>query len=191
MQVALVKLNYLFFPTTFWLEVQTQLKTILDGWFFGGISSYFFKKTDIIFWMKSIKIQTTINLPAEKVWQLFIDPKNYVKYFKYINGVFYKGKMKKGYIWFDLATVVYFPALVLHKVTEFEENKRIQFYVPLPLIGKIVETVDLQEKNNKTYVKAIISYEYGSIFGPIFNNIFEKRMRKSISGALIKLNKEI
>ncbi len=139
--------------------------------------------------MKSINIETTVDLPVEKVWQLFVDPKNYVKYFKYIKGVFYKGKMKKGYIWFDLATVVYFPALVLHKVTEFEENKRIQFYVPLPLIGKIVETVDLQEKNNKTFVKAIISYEYGPIFGPIFNNIFEKRFTEMINDAIEEFKK--
>ena len=97
--------------------------------------------------------------------------------------------MKKGYIWFDLATVVYFPALVLHKVTEFEENKRIRFYVPLPLIGKIVETVDLQERNNKTFVKANISYDYGPIFGPIFNNIFEKRFTEMINNAIVEFKK--
>lgn len=140
--------------------------------------------------MKKIEINETFNLSVDKVWSIFTNFGNYPKYFKYIKKVFYKGEMKNGSIWFDLATVVYFPALVLHKVTKFEENKRIEFYVPLPFVGKIIETVDFWEENKKTHVKAIISYDYGPIFGPLFNKIFEKRFTEMLRDGLIKFKKE-
>jgi hypothetical protein len=140
--------------------------------------------------MKTIKFEESIDLPIKKVWPLFVNPTNYPKYFKFVQAVFYKNKMKLGYIWFDLATVVYFPALVLHKVTKFEEGKSLEFYCPLPFIGGIRETVDFTEKNGKTIVKGLITYSYGPIFGPLFNKIFEKRFSEMINGAIVKFKKE-
>ncbi|MGA2911569.1 MAG: SRPBCC family protein [Candidatus Levyibacteriota bacterium] len=141
--------------------------------------------------MKQINIEATVDLPVEKVWQLFINPENYPKYFKFVHAVFYKGEMKLGYRWFDLATVVYFPALVLHQVTKFEKEKTLEFYCPLPLIGGIRETVDFEEKDKKTYIKGLITYSYGPIFGPMFNKIFEKRFSEMIYGAIDKFKKNL
>ena len=140
--------------------------------------------------MKQIIIETEVDLPKEKVWNLLTNLQNYPKYFKYIKRVFYVGELKKGSNWLDLATVVYFPALVLHRVTQFEKEKRLEFYVPL-LIGKIVETIDLSERNNKTYVKAVVVYDYGPIFGPIFNKIFEKRFTEMINEGIESFKKGI
>lgn len=140
--------------------------------------------------MKNLVFDIHVDLSKEKVWQLFVNPKSYSKYFKYIKKVFYKGEMKLGFIWFDLATVVYFPAIVMHKVTKFEKEKTLQFYVPLPLVGGIRETVDIREEGSKTHVKAIIEYEFGPIFGPIFNNIFEKRFTEMIKEGIEKFERE-
>lgn len=125
--------------------------------------------------MKHIKIETNINLPKNEVWKMFVNPKSYVKYFKYIHGVYYKGEMKLGFRWFDLATVVYFPAIVMHVVTKFEKEKTLEFVCPFPFIGKIIERVDLEEKQGKTFIKAEISYDYGPILGLLFNKVFEER----------------
>jgi uncharacterized membrane protein len=141
--------------------------------------------------MRTIKFEESIDLPVSKVWPLFVDPRNYPKYFKFVHAVFYKGEMKLGYRWFDLATVVYFPALVLHQVTKFEKEKMLEFYCPLPLIGGIKETVDFEEKDKKTYIKGLITYSYGPIFGPMFNKIFEKRFSEMIYGAIDKFKKNL
>lgn len=140
--------------------------------------------------MNHIKFEASVELPVKTVWQLFVNPKNYPKYFKFVKQVYYKGEMKLGYVWFDLATVVYFPALVLHKVTKFEKEKALEFYCPLPSIGGIRETVDFKEINKKTFVSASIAYNYGPLFGPLFNKIFEKRFKEMINGALIKFQEE-
>lgn len=141
--------------------------------------------------MNHVIFETTVDLPVKKVWELFTDPESYPKYFKYIKKVFYKNKMKKGFIWFDLATVVYIPAIVMHKVVAFEEEKRIEFYVPLPMIGKIIETIELSPKDKKTYVKAKVSYDYGPFFGMLFNKIFERRFKEMIEEGIIKAKRDL
>jgi carbon monoxide dehydrogenase subunit G len=140
--------------------------------------------------MGRMKIEATVDLPPQKVWEMFINPQSYTKYFKYIKKVFYKGKMKKGYVWFDLATVVYFPFLVLHKVTVFEEGKVLEFKAPFPFIGQIIERVEFSKHDRGTLVKANIEYDYGPIFGFLFNNMFERRFREMIEEGIAKAKKD-
>lgn len=141
--------------------------------------------------MKRMTIEATVDLPPQKVWELFTRPENYVKYFKYIKKVIYRGEMKKGSIWFDIATVVYFPALTMHRVTVFEKEKEIGFDVPLPFIGKIIERVKFIKSGEKTIVKATIDYDYGPIFGFLFNSMFERRFREMIEDGIDKAKKDL
>lgn len=141
--------------------------------------------------MKKIEIQETLDFPLSKTWELFINLDNYPKYFKYTKRVFYKGQMKLGFEWYDFATFV-FPLIVKHKTTVFEKEKTLGFDVYVPLKGYIKERVSFEEKNNATEIKASVVFDFGNpVFSFLFDNIFEKRMRESINGALTKFKREI
>lgn len=141
--------------------------------------------------MKKIEIQETLDLPVDKVWELFINLDNYPKYFKYTKRVFYKGQMKLGFEWYDFANFV-FPLIVKHKTTVFEKEKSLGFDVYIPLKGYIKERVNFEEKNNATEIKASVVFDFGNpVFSFLFDNIFENRMKESINGALTKFKREI
>ncbi len=138
--------------------------------------------------MRSIKINEDINLSTSKVWQLFTELKNYPKYFKYVNKVFYKGEMKLGSNWYDFATFVA-PVIVKHKTIVFEAEKSLGFDISLPLGGYVKERINFQSLDNKTKLKGSLEFDF-SVF-KFLEPLFEKRMKESISGALEKLQEEI
>lgn len=140
--------------------------------------------------MRTIKIKETLDLPIDKVWELFINLDNYPKYFKYTKKVFYKGEMKLGFEWYDFATFI-FPLIVKHKTTVFEKQKNLGFDVYVPLKGYVKERVSFKNKGNSTGINASIVFDFGNpVFSFLFDNIFEKRMRESVNGALIKFRNE-
>lgn len=141
--------------------------------------------------MKKIEIQEILDLPIDKVWELFINLDNYPKYFKYTKRVFYKGQMKLGFEWYDFATFV-FPAIVKHKTTVFDKEKTLGFDVYIPLKGYIKERISFENKGNATGIKASVVFDFGNpVFSFLFDNIFENRMKESINGALTKFKREI
>lgn len=140
--------------------------------------------------MRTIKINEKLDLPIDKVWELFINHENYPKYFKYINKVFYKEEMRLGSHWHDFATFIV-PIVVKHKITVFEKEKKLGFDVYIPIKGYIRERVIFRKYGNSTEIEASITFHFGNkLFTFLFDEIFENRMRESISGAIIKFRKE-
>lgn len=139
--------------------------------------------------MRTIVINQTLDLPLSKIWNLFTDLKNYPKYFKYVNKVFYKGEVKKGLVWYDFATFV-FPLIVKHKITIFEKEKNLGFDVYIPFGGYIRERINFESKNNLTRISGSLIFDFGNpLFSFLFDDIFEKRLRESISQALIRVKR--
>lgn len=140
--------------------------------------------------MKKIEFKETLNLPLDKTWELFVNLDNYPKYFKYTNKIFYKGEMKLGFKWYDFATFI-FPLIVKHEVTIFEKHKNLEFKVYIPLKGVVKERTSFKDNGNTTYINAVVEYDFGNpVFSFLFDNLFEKRMKESINGALSKFKKE-
>lgn len=139
--------------------------------------------------MRTIEINETLDLPLSKTWNLFTDLKNYPKYFKYVNKVFYNGEVKAGLIWYDFATFI-LPIVVKHKITVFEKEKSLGFDVYTPFGGYIKERINFDGKNNSTRISGSLIFDFGNpLFSFLFDNLFEKRMRNSISGALARVKK--
>lgn len=140
--------------------------------------------------VRTIKIKEKLELPIDKSWELFTDLDNYPKYFKYVNKIFYKEKMRAGSVWYDFATFIV-PIVVKHKTTVFEENKKLGFDVKIPVSGYIKERIEFEKENSTTKIHATIVYDFGNpLFSFLFDKLFEKRMRESINGAIIKFKRE-
>lgn len=141
--------------------------------------------------MRVIKIEEKLNIPIEKVWNLFVDLDNYPKYFKYVHKIFHKGEMRLGSTWYDVASFI-FPVIVKHKTTVFEKEKEIGFDVYVPISGYIKERVNFEKiEKNITKISGNISFDLGNpLFSFLFDGIFEKKMRESIGGAILKAKKD-
>jgi uncharacterized membrane protein len=141
--------------------------------------------------MRTIEIKETLQLPVDKAWKLFVQLENYPKYFKYVNRIFYKEKMSLGSNWYDFATFI-IPVIVKHKTTVFEKNQKLGFDVHIPIKGYVRERINFEKKGNATGIYATIVFDFGNpLFSLLFDDIFEKRMKESISGALKKLTEEL
>ncbi len=140
--------------------------------------------------MRVIKITEKLDVPVDKAWLLFADLKNYPRYFKYVNKIYSKEEMNLHSEWYDFATFIV-PVIVKHKVTVFEKEKQLGFDVNIPLTGYVKERMSFKENGGVTYIEATIEFNLGhKSFNFPFEEIFEKRMRESISGAIAKFKKE-
>lgn len=141
--------------------------------------------------MRKFEINETLNSNPSKIWEYLTNLDNYPKYFKHTEKVFYKGEMKLGSEWYEFATFV-FPLIVKHKTTVFDKEKALGFDVYIPLKGYVRERLILEKKGESTVIKASIEFDFGNpVFVFLFENIFEKRLKEAINGALTKFKKEI
>jgi uncharacterized membrane protein len=140
--------------------------------------------------MRVITITEKLDVPVEKAWMLFADLKNYPRYFKYVNRIYSKDEMNLHSEWYDFATFIV-PVIVKHKVTVFEKEKQLGFDVDIPLTGYVKERMSFTENGGVTHIEATIEFHFGNKhFRLPIEEIFEKRMRESISGAIAKFKKE-
>jgi uncharacterized membrane protein len=143
--------------------------------------------------MTCIKNEVTINAPVKKIWDIFSNVRNFPKYFKYVNKVFYKGDVKLGAVWHDLTTFI-FLLYVKHTVTVFEKEKILGFDVKIFTGGFIKERVLFEKINEEkaTKVKISVCFDFNnSILSFLFDKYFEKRMTESISKAIVKAKEEL
>jgi ribosome-associated toxin RatA of RatAB toxin-antitoxin module len=140
--------------------------------------------------MRKIKIDEIIKIPIEKVWEPFEDLDKYPKYFKYVNKIFHKEKQKLGTVWYDFATYVV-PIIVKHETTVFEKEKAIGFDINTFYGVCVKERLTLEKNGQSTKITGFVEYDLGNpIFRRLFDNLFEKRMKESIQGAIKKITIE-
>jgi uncharacterized membrane protein len=140
--------------------------------------------------MKTIKIIEKLDLPVEKLWELFTDLDNYPKYFKYVKTIYKLEEMSLNSEWYDFATFIV-PIVVKHKTTVFEKNKQLGFDVNLPFGGFVRERITFNENKGSTTVEGILEYDFANPIFKGYEDKFEKRMRESIDGAVLKFKKEL
>ena len=138
--------------------------------------------------MIKVSIEKKLNLSTEATWSLLTNIEEYPRYVRYVRSVEISGPLKEGKEWFDWTSIVWIPMRVKHKTTKMIKNRKLAYEVPLPLGGKMFQSIDLSADNASTLVRGKIDFDLGN---PVFNffigPILKLRLQSMMTSTLDKV----
>jgi len=132
--------------------------------------------------MHEVIVDSEIDLPVSRVWQLLTDPDYYPKYVKFVKKVYGPKEFCVGTEWKDLTTILWVPGKVIHRVTVLDKNKLLGFDVPMPfpLNGTMIQRVYFEENGTKTKFNASIKFKFNNLLIDVLVTPILKRRLKEM-----------
>ena len=142
--------------------------------------------------MRSVKVIAKTKESPREFWNLIIDVANWNHLIKFVKLIKMFGEVKEGARFFDVTTIMIFPAIVYHKITKIEKYKKFYMEADMPFrTGKMVQTIDIAKKDNLTYITIEIKFKiYFFLFDFIFGSILKSRLEDMIEQTLHKIKDE-
>jgi hypothetical protein len=145
--------------------------------------------------MRIVKVVAKTKASPQVFWNKIIDVKNWNQLIMYVKFIKLEGEVKERSKFYDLTTIIWFPALVHHKITKIEKHKKFYMEAYMPFNnGKMIQTIDIEKRQGFNYITMQIKFNINFfLFDFIFGPILEIRLKKMIVGTLEKLkstNKE-
>ncbi len=133
--------------------------------------------------MRKAKLSVVVDLTPEELWELFLDVKGYPEVVPFLKSVEIHDPLKKGVVWYDITSILFYPFRVRHTVDIFNEYKELGFECDLPFDGKMYQRFSLEEVNGGTKVHGEISFHLGDEAVTFLLGAFlEARLRTMLFG---------
>lgn len=143
--------------------------------------------------MHEVIVESEIDLPVAKVWQLLTDPDYYPRYVKFVKKIYGPKEFRVGTEWKDLTTILWVPGKVLHRVAVLDKFKALGFDVPMPfpLGGEMIQRVYFTEKGTKTKFNASIKFKFNNkLMDILVTPILKKRLKEMMMYTVEKAQKD-
>ena len=109
--------------------------------------------------MRIVKVVAKTKASPNFFWDKIIDVKNWNQLIKYVKFIKLQGEIKENAKFYDLTTIIWFPALVHHQITKVEKYKKFYMEAYLPFNnGKMVQTIDIEKKQGFNYITMQIKF---------------------------------
>lgn len=141
--------------------------------------------------MRKVSALGLIRIPPHKLWDLITDLEKYPRYVKFVKSVYPITRLKKGSEFTDVTKIVWVPITINHTVDIYEKNKKLGFFVKMPLGGEMYQRVVLMPEKEGTQVEMWIEFTHGNaIFDFFAGPILSKRLKEMLEFILEKGKKD-
>lgn len=131
--------------------------------------------------MRKVTVKDSTKLPLKKVWSLITDLKNYPKHVKFVKKINYDRPLSLGSTFSDITTIAFVPIKITHTVDIFVENKKLGFFVKMPLTGFMRQRVKILDIKEGSQLELSIEFDFQNKFiDIIFGRFLEKRVKEML-----------
>ncbi|KKR51061.1 MAG: hypothetical protein UT84_C0003G0056 [Candidatus Curtissbacteria bacterium GW2011_GWA1_40_16] len=140
---------------------------------------------------RKVEFRTNLEASSERLWQIATKVSNYPRYFKYVHYAKEPENFKKGTVWWDISTIVYFPMKVSHRVVQVVPGREVRHEISLPLGGQIVQNFKIEPTSGGTKVEIKVLISQNKLMDFLLGRVIEARTNSIVLGALERAEKEI
>lgn len=131
--------------------------------------------------MRKVVVKGQTSLSSDKLWSLITDLNNYPKHVKFLKKIEFEKPLSLGSKFSDITTIAFVPLKVVHTVDVFEENKRLGFFVQMPVKGFMKQTVNILSRKGKSEVELSVDFDFqNAIFELVFGTFLERRIKEML-----------
>ena len=131
--------------------------------------------------MRKVTVRRATKLSSKKIWSLIINLNNYPNHVKFLKKIEFEKPLSMGSSFSDITTIAYIPIKIAHEVDIYEENKRIGFFVKMPLFGFMKQRVEIEDKGLERIVNLTVEFDFqNKLLDIIFGKFLEKRVKEML-----------
>ena len=141
---------------------------------------------------RNVEVGAEFALEPSRLWKLVENVDNYPKYIKYVLYARLDGAYESGSKWMDLSTIIIFPILVIHEISEIKYLEKAVYLIKFPFGGTIIQTVAIKPNNKGVDFKISATINMGvKIIDLLLGSFIEKRTRKMLGDSLVKFGRNL
>ncbi|OGY32668.1 MAG: hypothetical protein A3A57_02715 [Candidatus Woykebacteria bacterium RIFCSPLOWO2_01_FULL_41_12] len=135
--------------------------------------------------MRRILVQPKFNVGKGRLWDFFVNIKNYPKIIPFCQRVEIKDGLKVGGQWVDWSTILWIPLKMNHDIVQVQEPSCLRYKIRTFFGSELGQNLILEGNDSKSSVQAEITIDLKPRLLDIFlGKLVEKRNREMIEGTI-------
>lgn len=123
----------------------------------------------------------TRDLSLEEIWRRTVDVERYPGHMSYISWA-KATLMGEGGHYADGTTILWFPIRIDHHITAFKPQEEVGYQVPLPMGGKMQQSVRLSRVGEEVILRAEVVFDLGSrLKNAVLGPVLERRLYRMMT----------